>query len=189
MQRGGDERFARSGGGVEDDVPLLEQFEKGGLLRRVKLEATAFEVFQKAAQQRLITGRAVAGEQIVKRLQDEGKNRWCAREDLNRADGFRRDVLKCSQARKHWAKCVSALPVVRTQIPLNENSLSGIVRKNLCLKKAARPRFATGLLRFPTTQPSSTSVPAPSGCAPGFPVRSTGRPGCRCVDRRAVRRP
>jgi hypothetical protein len=51
MQRGGDERFARAGGGVEDDVFLLEQFQDGGFLRRIKLEPPALDVFEEAPQQ------------------------------------------------------------------------------------------------------------------------------------------
>ena len=38
MQRGGHERFARTGGRVEDDVFLLEQLEDGRFLRGIELK-------------------------------------------------------------------------------------------------------------------------------------------------------
>ena len=61
-----DQRFARAGGRVEDDVLFLEQFEDGGFLGGIKLEAPAFGVFEEAAEQGVVAARAVAGDQVVK---------------------------------------------------------------------------------------------------------------------------
>ena len=49
MQRSGHQRFARAGGGIQDDVLLLEQFKDRGFLGGIKLQALAFGVFEKLA--------------------------------------------------------------------------------------------------------------------------------------------
>ncbi len=66
MQRGRDQRFARAGGRVEDDVFFLEQLEDGRFLRRVKPELPRFGVFEKPGEQRVIVRPLVLRDQIVK---------------------------------------------------------------------------------------------------------------------------
>ena len=61
-----DKGLAGPGGGVEDDVFFLEQFKDGGFLGGIKLEAAAFGVFEKAAEEGVVAARAVAGDQVVK---------------------------------------------------------------------------------------------------------------------------
>jgi hypothetical protein len=66
VQRGGHERFARPGGGVEDDIFLLEQLQDGRFLRGIELELPSLRVFEKPAQQRIVAGLLVPGDQIIK---------------------------------------------------------------------------------------------------------------------------
>ena len=49
MERGGHKRFARAGGGIQDDVLLIIQLQNGGLLRGIELEPPALDVFKEAA--------------------------------------------------------------------------------------------------------------------------------------------
>ncbi len=74
MQGGGHERFARAGGRVEDDVLLLEQFEDGGFLGGIKLQAAFFGILQKTAQQRIVIGAHVARNQVIKGLRHGANN-------------------------------------------------------------------------------------------------------------------
>jgi hypothetical protein len=66
VQCGGHERFARPRGGVEDDVPVLEQLEDGRFLGRVELEPPALGVFEKTSEQRVIADVLVARDEVVK---------------------------------------------------------------------------------------------------------------------------
>ena len=66
MEGGGHERFARAGGGVEDDVLLLEQFEDGRFLGGIEPEPQPFGVFEEKAQQHVVGGPLVAlGDEVV----------------------------------------------------------------------------------------------------------------------------
>ena len=65
MQRGGHERFAGAGRRVEDDVFVLEQFENGVFLRRIKLELPAQDIIEKALEQQIVAGPLVAGNEVV----------------------------------------------------------------------------------------------------------------------------
>jgi hypothetical protein len=62
MERGGDEGFAGAGGGVEDDVLVLEQLKDGGFLCGIKLESAAFGVFEETTEEGVVGGGAVAGD-------------------------------------------------------------------------------------------------------------------------------
>ena len=66
MQRRRHQRFARTGGGVEDDVLLVEQFQDGRFLRGIKLEPPARHIFEKTSQQHIVADFLVARNQIVK---------------------------------------------------------------------------------------------------------------------------
>lgn len=73
MQGGGDERFAGAGGGVQDDVFVLEQFQHGGFLGGIELELAAFGVFEKASEQRVVAGGLVPGQEIMEVLGHAGR--------------------------------------------------------------------------------------------------------------------
>ena len=66
VQRRCDERFARAGGRVENDVLLLEQFQDGGLLRGIKLELPSLDIIKEATEQHIVAEFLIARYQIVK---------------------------------------------------------------------------------------------------------------------------
>ena len=55
-----DQRFAGTGGGIEDDIFFLKKFENGCLLGRIELQAFTFGVLEEAAQQDVIRRMLVA---------------------------------------------------------------------------------------------------------------------------------
>ena len=63
----GNQRFARTGGRVQDDILLLEQLQDGRLLRGIEPQALALGIFKKAPQQHIIAGAIIPGDQIVER--------------------------------------------------------------------------------------------------------------------------
>ena len=67
VQRGGDEGFAGAGGGVEDDVLLLEKFEDGRLLRGIQLQPARGDVVEEAPEQGVVAGTPIAREEVIKR--------------------------------------------------------------------------------------------------------------------------
>ncbi len=67
VERGGDQRLARAGRRVEDDVLPLEELQDGGLLRGVELDPDALGVFQKPFQQDLVRGLIRRGQKIEQR--------------------------------------------------------------------------------------------------------------------------
>ncbi len=83
MKGGGDERFAGTGGGIEDDVFLLEQFKDGGLLRGVELETTGLDVFEETTQQEVVAGRLIARNEI----EESGSHRAKVRGERARREG------------------------------------------------------------------------------------------------------
>jgi hypothetical protein len=72
MERGGDERFAGAGGGVEDDVFFVEQLEDGGFLGGIELQLARLDIIQKPAEQGIVVQGLVAGQQIVKGRTHDG---------------------------------------------------------------------------------------------------------------------
>ena len=65
VQRRRHQRFARTGGRVEDDVLLLEQLQQRLLLRRIQREPASFDVFKEAPEQRVIADIPVARQKFV----------------------------------------------------------------------------------------------------------------------------
>jgi hypothetical protein len=51
MKGGGDQRFAGAGGGVEDDVLFVEQFEDGLFLGGIECQTLFFDVFEESAKE------------------------------------------------------------------------------------------------------------------------------------------
>ena len=66
MQRRCHQRFARSGRRVEDDVLLVEQFQDGGFLRRIKLEPPALRRNRES-------GRAANRCRVARRAESDRK--------------------------------------------------------------------------------------------------------------------
>ncbi len=67
MQRRRHQRFPGTRRRIQDDILLLEQFQDGRFLRWIKGKAFALDVFQKTAQQDIITRLIPLGDQVIER--------------------------------------------------------------------------------------------------------------------------
>ena len=67
MQRRGDQRLARPGRGIQDDVLLIEQFQNRLFLRRVEVESLLLGIVEKPFEQEVVAGVVAPRQQIVKR--------------------------------------------------------------------------------------------------------------------------
>jgi hypothetical protein len=67
MHRCRNQRFARAGGRVENDILLLEHLQDGRLLRGIKPEPLALSVLEEAPQEHVVAGAVTPRDQIVER--------------------------------------------------------------------------------------------------------------------------